>query len=861
MLSLRPVGEAIRLFTKPPSSLTFLTSSIGLFAVSLDCPACGKKKAATDWDRLKARLSGILQATAFLLLPQARLFMPLSLLPKAVFDDRIALARPDRAMPWKSMGDQAFKEGNYWIACAAYAKRLAELRVRMPTDAGSEEMDDKVEEDVDLGERRGPDLVPEAAKVLSNRAACLVKLGNFAAAVSHARRASELAPRWARAWSRLGQAAWNLGETFQEEAAEAYSKSVEMDPLISTVMALQEAVRQLHGSNPDASHAVKEKGNEAMRGGELGLAIALYTQAIAQLPPLVTAEASDKPDEHALLRGVLFTNRSAAFCRIRNWDAAVADGKEAIAAQPGLSSAHSQLGVALLGNGFHQEAYIQFAKGVHLNSEHKPSIKGRNTCLKEMVVWKSASATARYKNHFWLDLRRTKGSTRIFALSDLHFDQKYNEDWAHSIDDLAFLDDVLIVAGNVADTKVGVVRALTTLKSKFRRVFYTFGNHEMQIMPSEFARYPDSLTKMNELFTACDEMGIDVFPAPVCEGVLIMPLLSWCSAEFDQEDPFPDPNAKFNSRCTWPMDADIQLWKYMMKLNEQFLDIRGFDTVLTFSHFLPRQGLPFDKTRKNAVKAVGCDMIDEQARAVKTKLHVYGHGRVRHAQIHAGVRYVSAPIGFEADWPKDHPPRLMMVHNGRSLCMQEWGTDDEPPLGYTKRLLHMVTYMMPNVREAEMRKFQNMSQKFASFPGILFSFDRIGSRSLDKDSLSKDAWPDIMQCSQEMSHVLTVVADSTDALKAVLTSEAYCREWSASLAPHSRKTVSFTSPLGLDLVHAKKRDPMLVMYGLQLKAEVKEDGDEYAKMMKAVESISKLPGTERDRVGVGKLLEGKLYWL
>ena len=42
----------------------------------------------------------------------------------------------------------------------------------------------------------------------------------------------------------------------------------------------------------------------------------------------------------------------------------------------------------------------------------------------------------------------------------------------------------------------------------------------------------------------------------------------------------------------------------------------------------------------------------------------------------------------------------------------------------------------------------------------------------------------------------------------------------------------------------RKRDPMLVMHGLQLK-EVKEDSDEYGKMMKAIEAISKLPGTMR----------------
>lgn len=479
-----------------------------------------------------------------------------------------------------------------------------------------------------------------------------------------------------------------------------------------------------------------------------------------------------------------------------------------------------------------------------MDSEHKPSIKGRNTCLKEMVAWKSASATARYQNRFWLDLRRPKGSTRIFAISDLHFDQKCNEDWAHAIDDIAFLDDVLIVAGNVADTKVGMARALTTLKSKFRRVFYTVGNHEMQIATSEFARYPDSIAKLSEIFSTCDELGIDVFPAPVCEGVLVVPLLSWCSAEFDHEDPFPDPNSNFNRRCSWPMDPDLQVWKYMMKLNESFLSFQGYETVITFSHFLPRQGLPFDKTRKNAVKAVGCDMIDEQARALKSKLHVYGHGRVRYAQMHSGVRYVSPPIGFEADWPKDHPPRLMLVHTGKSLCMQEWGADDEPPLGYVKRLLNLSFYTMPGLRESELRKLQNTVQRHNSFTGIACSFDRLGSKNQDKEALAKDAFPDFAQLSKDATHAMITVADCLDNLKDLWKSDIFAKDWPAAIAPHARNTVSFTTPLGLDLVHAKKRDPMLIVYGLRLSEAVREDGDDYGKMQKAVEAINKLPGID-----------------
>ncbi|CAE7225372.1 dnajc7, partial [Symbiodinium microadriaticum] len=849
-IELRPIGQTIRLFTKPPSTLTFLASTAPkyeLFAVSLDCPACGKKKASADWDRLKARLTTVLQETAFILLAQARSVQPRCLLAKPIFDDRIALSRADRPMPWKNMGDQAFKQGSYWIACAVYAKRLEELRIAVHLQADDAEEEACEEEVIDVSGQRGPDLVPEAAKVLSNRAACLIKVQDYLAAVAHARKAAALAPRWARAWSRLGQAAWELGDKFRAEAAQAYAKSVEMDPLPSTVQALQSSVSQLQGPNPDASHAAKEKGNEAIRSGQIGLGIALYTQGIAQLPAPTSEDRSNsdsKPDEHALLRGVLFTNRSAAFSRVRSWDAAVKDAKEAVAAQPGLSSAHSQLGVALLGSGFHQEAYVQFARGFQLDSEHKPSIKGRNTCLKEMVAWKSASATARYQNRFWLDLRRPKGSTRIFAISDLHFDQKCNEDWAHAIDDIAFLDDVLIVAGNVADTKVGMARALTTLKSKFRRVFYTVGNHEMQIATSEFARYPDSIAKLSEIFSTCDELGIDVFPAPVCEGVLVVPLLSWCSAEFDHEDPFPDPNSNFNRRCSWPMDPDLQVWKYMMKLNESFLSFQGYETVITFSHFLPRQGLPFDKTRKNAVKAVGCDMIDEQARALKSKLHVYGHGRVRYAQMHSGVRYVSPPIGFEADWPKDHPPRLMLVHTGKSLCMQEWGADDEPPLGYVKRLLNLSFYTMPGLRESELRKLQNTVQRHNSFTGIACSFDRLGSKNQDKEALAKDAFPDFAQLSKDATHAMITVADCLDNLKDLWKSDIFAKDWPAAIAPHARNTVSFTTPLGLDLVHAKKRDPMLIVYGLRLSEAVREDGDDYGKMQKAVEAINKLPGID-----------------
>merc|ERR1719343_163825 len=155
---------------------------------------------------------------------------------------------------------------------------------------------------------------------------------------------------------------------------------------------------------------------------------------------------------------------------------------------------------------------MEFARALQIEKDHAKAVKGRSACLQEMLLWRSASAAARVQARTFIDRRRPKGSTRIFALSDIHFDHRENEDWVHAIDDSAFQEDVLIVAGNVADSKVAIGRCLTTLRQKFRRVFYTVGNHEMSITPAERSRYPDSIAKLHAIFEECDELGVDIFP-------------------------------------------------------------------------------------------------------------------------------------------------------------------------------------------------------------------------------------------------------------------------------------------------------------------------------------------------------------
>jgi hypothetical protein len=266
-------------------------------------------------------------------------------------------------------------------------------------------------------------------------------------------------------------------------------------------------------------------------------------------------------------------------------------------------------------------------------------------------------------------LTRPKGSTKVYAISDVFFDHRYNEDWAHSIDDFKFSEDVLIIAGNVCDSRNALARALTTFKAKFRRVFYVPGNHEMWLA-GEVTKYPDTMAKLLSIYELCDELGVDIFPAAVCQGVFIVPLLSWYNAEFDYKDPYPDFNSEIDKQCRWPIDKDMQVWKYMLKLNSVHLRHLYHGTVITFSHFLPKSGLiPPLYSEGKMRKTMGCEMIDEQARAVGSKLHVFGHTRKHLWGKEEGLTYANFYHGLEDEHTANSP--ILCLFNGWEIQKRE----------------------------------------------------------------------------------------------------------------------------------------------------------------------------------------------
>ncbi|CAE6925610.1 STIP1 [Symbiodinium natans] len=655
---LEPISEPMVLFTKPTCTVTFYTNlgqarsghgsslpALPTFAISISSPPCAKKKAQSEWHLLKDSLVPLLKMTAFHMFKACRKIWPRALanVPMSPIDGTPAEAT--RAMPWKRLGDEAFKRGDFYMGANFYTRCLEDRR----------ELDDCKAE----------------AAVLSNRAACLAKVGHFQASKEDAQLALELYPNWGRAWSRIGLANLKIGQG--KEALDAYRKAVAYDPSSSNIDALASVAHQLHSADTDLAHKEKEEGNVAMRGNEFGLAVAHYTAGLAMVPAEVKASVPDgvpPEDEHALLRSVLFSNRASAFSQLKNWRQASDDAQSAVEKKDDFVKARTRFGTALLACGHVEKAYVQFAHALKLESNNVAALKGRQACISLLPLWRTVPARQRFRERFGVDLWRPKGTTKVYAISDVHFDHKCNEEWAHRIDDFDFQEDVLIVAGNLCDTRNALVRALTTLKAKFRRVFYVPGNHELWLNPTEAAKYPDSLAKLLGIMETCDELGVDCFPSAVCEDVFVVPLLSWYTAEFDEKDPFPDPNANFDHQCRWPLDPDTQVWKYMLKLNEAHLQHPYHGSVITFSHFLPSRSLPFASFGR-AAKAMGCEDLNDQVKSIRlrNRVHVYGHSSRHFSQFEDGILYVNHYHGTEGGQAERSP--LFLIHDGKAIVKRE----------------------------------------------------------------------------------------------------------------------------------------------------------------------------------------------
>eukprot|EP00445_Apocalathium_hangoei_P019407 CAMPEP_0203894456 /NCGR_PEP_ID=MMETSP0359-20131031/37415_1 /ASSEMBLY_ACC=CAM_ASM_000338 /TAXON_ID=268821 /ORGANISM="Scrippsiella Hangoei, Strain SHTV-5" /LENGTH=1742 /DNA_ID=CAMNT_0050816759 /DNA_START=62 /DNA_END=5288 /DNA_ORIENTATION=- len=558
----------------------------------------------------------------------------------------------DDIVTLKATGDRALKQGNFFSAVSLYSEIL-----NIPANSG---------EPVQL------------AAVASNRSAAYAKIGDFEHALEDALLAERFRPEWSRAKSRKALALLRLRRL--SEALDAYAESITADPgdrasLSGLREALVESGVGFVGRKAGDSGASEAKaaGNIAIGNGSFAMAVLRYTEAIGLSEAGLRSDFSKPPsaqknDEHVVFSSVLYSNRSAAFMQLHLYERALEDATWASQLRGEWPKSHTRRAAALQALGRCDEAFLAFGQALRLQPGNAEAWRGQALCLRDLPAWQSPRAQ-RLRSRFFIDAQLPKGSTRIFTVSDVHIGQPGAMDWAKAISRHTFQNDVLLVAGNVADTIRQLRFGLSVLRSKFRRVFFTPGNHELWVHPSEARTFPCSISKFLAILELCEELSMDVLPAAVSDGLFVVPLFSWYTAEFDEHDPHPGKYV-FDTLCKWTHMDEEKVWKFFLQLNQQFLDLPLYGEVVTFSHFLPRRSLPYSRAIPGELKAIGCAALDEQLRAARSRAHVYGHTSVRHVATEEGVTYIQNALGGPEDHGPAHP--LICVHDGSGCLQQKW---------------------------------------------------------------------------------------------------------------------------------------------------------------------------------------------
>jgi Icc-related predicted phosphoesterase len=234
---------------------------------------------------------------------------------------------------------------------------------------------------------------------------------------------------------------------------------------------------------------------------------------------------------------------------------------------------------------------------------------------------------------------------RILAISDLHTDFNENKWLLEQIPAVVHQDDILIAAGDISDN-LDILRAtLALLRSKFKKVFYVPGNHELWVRREMHT----SVEKFFSVLALCEALEVQTSPEKV-EEVWIVPLFSWYEARFDEENSGDTESlggwADFH-HCKWPAQIG-EVCKFFLKMNEPHL--RSYDgPVISLSHFLPRRDLlpPTERLRfKGLPKVAGCTDLDDQVRRLQSAVHVFGHSHISCDRVIDGVRYIQNPLRY-----------------------------------------------------------------------------------------------------------------------------------------------------------------------------------------------------------------------
>ncbi|KAH6758323.1 hypothetical protein C2S51_018558 [Perilla frutescens var. frutescens] len=282
-------------------------------------------------------------------------------------------------------------------------------------------------------------------------------------------------------------------------------------------------------------------------------------------------------------------------------------------------------------------------------------------------------------------------AARVYVVSDLHTDYPENMSWLKSLPNHNGGQNVLLVAGDVAETYQNFLESMSILRDKFDRVFFVPGNHDLWLRRDKID-YLGSLDKLDKLLDACQKLGVETKPS-IVGSLGIIPLYSWYHESFDEERditgiriPSLAMACKDYHVCRWPdelKNGETSLAMYFDSLNDENSGLvedilKKCTHIISFSHFVPRQELCPEKRMlfyPNLPKVIGSKYLEKRIRAIhetegrQSTCHVFGHTHFCWDAVHDGIRYVQAPLAY----PRERKRRMNGGEDWLPFCIYSSG--------------------------------------------------------------------------------------------------------------------------------------------------------------------------------------------
>src|SRR5215510_13601461 len=137
---------------------------------------------------------------------------------------------------------------------------------------------------------------------------------------------------------------------------------------------------------------------------------------------------------------------------------------------------------------------------------------------------------------------------RVFAVSDVHIDYDENARWLANLSETDYRRDVLMLAGDVSDSVELLEWGLRSLASRFHRVVYVPGNHDLWV------RHDRGQTSIDKFHTVCAvaaRCGVATTTLH-CGRLSIVPLLGWYDYSFGMPAEHLHAVWMDYRACVWP---------------------------------------------------------------------------------------------------------------------------------------------------------------------------------------------------------------------------------------------------------------------------------------------------------------------